>query len=57
MWKAVLLAGLWIMFVLSRSAAQGVGGGVWLEDGATCIGSLIYKNQATGGFEQQLKMP
>ncbi len=50
MWKAVLLAGLWIIFVLSRSAAQGVGGGVWLEDGATCIGSLIYKNQATDGF-------
>lgn len=50
MWRAVLLAGLWILVIFSRGAAQGMGGGVWLEDGATCIGSLIYKNQATDGF-------
>ena len=30
--------------------AQGSGGGVWLEDDASCIGSIIFKNQANDGF-------
>lgn len=29
---------------------QGHGGGIWLEDGASCLGTIIYKNTAKDGF-------
>lgn len=50
MWKVIILTGVLLGTVGFSGYAQGKGGGIWLEDGASCIGTLIYKNQATDGF-------
>lgn len=46
----VLFIALFIGLAAGEAVAQGLGGGVWLEDGASCVGSVIHKNLAKEGF-------
>lgn len=45
-WILIIL-GLWFS---GRGWAQGKGGGIYLKDNASCIGSVVYNNQAEDGF-------
>lgn len=46
-----LILFLFLMFVLLIPAfSQGQGGGIYIDDNGSCIGSVIYGNQAQDGF-------
>lgn len=45
------ITGLILLLMLSKLAfSQGQGGGVYLDDSGSCIGSVIHSNQAQEGF-------
>lgn len=50
MLKFIFLMLFLIPVCVIAGRAQGLGGGVWLEDGASCTGTVIYNNLAREGF-------
>ncbi len=47
--RAVVISIL-LFACLTESRGQGIGGGVYLEDNALCIGSVVRNNQALDGL-------
>ena len=46
-----LISFLFLLFLFPAVAlAQGQGGGIYIDDNGSCIGSVIYGNQAQDGF-------
>ncbi|CCZ09062.1 hypothetical protein [uncultured Culturomica sp.] len=41
---------IWLLWFCIDTCAQGKGGGIYLHDGGSCVGSVVYQNQAQDGF-------
>lgn len=48
--KPVIISLLLLFMTVTLGFTQGQGGGVYMEDNASCIGSVVYENQAVDGF-------
>lgn len=50
MMKPVIVSLLLLFSAVTLGFTQGQGGGVYMEDNASCIGSVVYENRAVNGF-------
>lgn len=50
MLRSFFMVLFFLLVAAGVSLAQGLGGGVWLENGASCVGTIIHNNQSREGF-------